>query len=72
MHWLQDRIPPTRRWEGCWVMSKVKCLGCGVTLESTYRHDFQQCKCSNETFVDGGNDYCRYGGKSTKLIQVLK
>ena len=53
-------------------MSKVKCLRCGVVLESKHRHDFQQCSCDNETFVDGGNDYTRVGGVSLKLIEVMK
>lgn len=43
-------------------MNKIKCLKCNEILESTHRHDFQQCNCENETFVDGGNDYCRIGG----------
>src|SRR5690606_464187 len=34
-------------------------------------HDFQQCSCSNETFVDGGLGfvYIRYGGKDLDKIQ---
>lgn len=52
-------------------MSKVKCLKCNTILESKYRHDFVQCKCENKTFVDGGNDYCRYGGADLSLVEVL-
>ena len=53
-------------------MNKVKCLSCGVILTSEYRHDFQQCKCPNETFTDGGDDYQRIGGVDMELIEVLK
>lgn len=52
-------------------MTKVQCLKCFVILESLFRHDFQQCECDNETFVDGGNDYCRYGGKDMTLVRVI-
>ena len=49
----------------------VKCLSCGTTLESKYRHDFQCCGCENQTFVDGGYDYSRVGGKDFDLIEDL-
>jgi hypothetical protein len=52
-------------------MSKVKCLKCGKVLISKFRHDFQQCDCKNGTFVDGGNDYTRIGGKDLTLIKTL-
>ena len=53
-------------------MSKVKCLECGAILESKFRHDFQMCDCPQQTFVDGGNDYCRVGGMDLDKIEVLK
>lgn len=53
-------------------MGRVKCLNCGEILESKYRHDFQQCNCKNQTFVDGGNDYCRIGGQNLDLIKILR
>jgi uncharacterized OB-fold protein len=53
-------------------MSKVKCLECGTVLESKFRHDFQMCDCPNETFVDGGNDCTRAGGKELEKIEVLE
>jgi DNA-directed RNA polymerase subunit RPC12/RpoP len=52
-------------------MSKIKCLECGKILESKHRHDFQECKCSNQTFVDGGQDYCRIGGMDLNKIEVI-
>lgn len=52
-------------------MGKVKCLECGVVLHSKYRHDFQQCECPNQTFVDGGDDYLRFGGMDFDKIKIL-
>ena len=53
-------------------MGRVKCLVCGKILESKTRHDFVSCWCENETFVDGGNDYTRIGGKDLNKIQILR
>jgi hypothetical protein len=52
-------------------MSKIKCLQCGEILESKFRHDFQQCSCPNQTFIDGGNDYCRCGGIDPTKIEFF-
>lgn len=41
--------------------AKIKCLKCGDIIESMFRHDFRWCSCRN-IFIDGGNDYLRYGG----------
>lgn len=53
-------------------MAKVKCLVCNTILESKFRHDFQRCNCENQTFVDGGNDYTRYGGMDLTKIEVVE
>jgi len=53
-------------------MSKIKCLSCGVVLESKHVHDFVQCECPNETFVDGGNEYLRCGGVDVTLIEMIQ
>ena len=42
-------------------MSKGKCMECGDIIESKHRHDFVVCKCEL-SFLDGGNDYIKYGG----------
>lgn len=47
----------------------IKCLECGTILFSKHQHDFQRCPCNNETFVDGGFDYCRVGGKDIGKIK---
>jgi len=52
-------------------MGKVKCLECGTVLESKFRHDFQACDCPQHTFVDGGSDYTRIGGKDLDKIEIL-
>lgn len=49
----------------------VRCLSCNTELESKYRHDFQCCGCENQTFVDGGKEYSRVGGKDFDLIENL-
>jgi NTP pyrophosphatase (non-canonical NTP hydrolase) len=49
-------------------MAKVKCDCCGEELESKSRHDYRQCGCSQNTFIDGGNDYVRCGGKDLSKI----
>lgn len=53
------------------VINAVKCLECGVILESLHRHDFRSCGCPNQTFVDGGLDYRRYGGVDMSKVIPL-
>ena len=36
----------------------IQCKLCGEIIESTYTHDFVQCKCG-ACAVDGGHDYLR-------------
>ena len=52
-------------------MNKVFCTNCGKILESKSVHDFVQCDCENGTFTDGGNDYCRRGGKDLSKVIVV-
>jgi len=52
-------------------MGMVKCLECGKILESKFTHDFQSCGCPNQTFVDGGNEYLRIGGKDLNKVEVV-
>lgn len=46
----------------------VECLNCHEILVSHSRHDYVKCSCENETFVDGGLEYIRYGGKDLSLV----
>lgn len=43
--------------------SKIRCLKCGDIIESKHVHDFKFCSCGN-IFIDGGDEYTRYGGKA--------
>ena len=40
----------------------VQCPKCDKRLFSWSVHDYKTCGCPNETMVDGGRDYLRYGG----------
>ena len=53
------------------TLNSVKCLECGEILESKHRHQFSMCHCPNETFVDGGNLYQRFGGKDLDKVENL-
>lgn len=53
------------------VYNSVLCLACGDVLVSYHRHDYKTCGCDNQTMVDGGTAYLRYGGKDmTKLVST--
>ena len=40
------------------IRNAIQCKFCGVIIESTYRHEYVQCKCG-ACAVDGGHDYLR-------------
>ncbi len=50
----------------------VQCLQCEKLLYSINRHDYKTCGCNNETMVDGGRDYLRYGGKDCSLVSLVE
>jgi hypothetical protein len=52
-------------------MGKIKSLCCNKIIESKHRHDFQECGCVNQTFIDGGNDYIRCGGIDMNKIETI-
>jgi len=52
--------------------NRLKCLVCNCILESKYVHDFQQCKCPNKAFIDGGHEYARYGAVDLEKVVFLK
>ena len=43
----------------------IKCY-CGRVLFSRTRHDFRKCICGEDTYIDGGLDYVRYGWTNGK------
>lgn len=53
------------------VHSQVTCLECGEVLVSQHRHDYKTCSCPNETMVDGGNAYVRFGGKDLSKVDAF-
>ena len=50
------------------ILNRIQCKNCGEVLTSYNRHDYKTCGCENETMVDGGTDYQRYGGKDLSLV----
>ena len=52
------------------ILNRVQCRECGEVLTSYHRHDYKTCSCTNETMVDGGNEYQRYGGLNLDLVDV--
>jgi hypothetical protein len=40
------------------IKNAIQCKLCGEVIESTYRHEYVQCKCGACT-VDGGHNYLR-------------
>jgi len=52
------------------ILNRVQCKSCGEVLTSYHRHDYKTCGCWNETMVDGGTNYQRYGGKDLDLVDT--
>ena len=52
------------------ILNRVQCKSCGEVLTSYHRHDYKTCGCENETMVDGGNEYQRYGGADLDLVDT--
>jgi hypothetical protein len=51
------------------IRNAVKCNKCQEVLQSTHVHDYVECMCQ-ETMVDGGNEYFRYGGGDVETLFV--
>ena len=51
------------------LKNKAKCLRCEGIIESEFLHDMQSCKCG-AIFVDGGQDYWRFGGDMTYFERI--
>lgn len=52
------------------VLNRVQCKNCAEILTSYNRHDYKTCGCENQTMVDGGTGYQRYGGKDLDLVDT--
>ena len=46
----------------------IKCPTCGEQIRSEHSRDFKYCKCG-DTFVDGGNEYLRWGSRRWKEVE---
>jgi hypothetical protein len=51
------------------IRNRARCLKCGDIIESKHRHDFVSCSCGT-IFVDGGNEYWRYGGDLNSFERI--
>jgi hypothetical protein len=52
------------------VQTGVMCPSCLDEIFSNSVHDFTECRCG-DTFVDGGFDYLRYGGRTLEDIRTV-
>ena len=52
------------------VYNAAKCLVCETTIVSRHVHDYQLCGCDNQTMVDGGNEYARFG--AVDMAKMIK
>lgn len=53
-------------------LNRAKCKNCGDIIVSRHHYDWVACSCySHNTgiFIDGGNDYWRYGGNFSHLLR---
>ena len=49
------------------IRNAIRCNICGDEIESTYRHDYAECKCG-VCAVDGGHDYLRKPFDMSELL----
>jgi hypothetical protein len=58
------------------MRNRAKCKNCLDIIESKHRHDWVSCSCfSNDgdttgIYIDGGQDYCRIGGKLENVLRL--
>ena len=52
------------------VKNSIQCKLCGDIIESTYCHDYVECKCG-ACAVDGGHDYLRRSAKDRESYVEL-
>lgn len=51
--------------------ARVQCLVCYDVIESHDVHDYQMCGCENQTMIDGGCEYERWGGIDMSKVNPL-
>lgn len=52
-------------------MGYAICLKCRTPLKSETVHEFSMCKCDNQSFIDGGDEYLRCGGADMDAVLML-
>ena len=56
-------------------LNVVRCETCKAILWSSHVHDWVRCKCPDDgdtyIFLDGGQDYCRYGYSAKAVVSWL-
>lgn len=48
----------------------VECVECKKRMFSFHVHDYKTCGCPNDTMVDGGREYLRYGWLKQKPRRI--
>ena len=66
-----ERIMESEKLINVLISNTIKCLVCNKIITSKSQHNFVQCGCSNETFVDGGNLYSRVGAVDLDKVENL-
>ena len=66
-----ERIMESEKLINVLISNTIKCLVCNKIITSKSQHNFVQCGCSNETFVDGGNLYSRVGAVDLDKVEDL-
>ena len=66
-----ERIMESEKLINVLISNTIKCLVCNKIITSKSQHNFVQCGCSNETFVDGGNLYSRVGAIDLDKVEDL-
>ena len=51
------------------IKNAIQCKLCGDIIESTYCHDYVECKCG-ACVVDGGHQYLRRGFKEEDMVVI--
>ena len=51
--------------------ARVQCMSCYKIIESYDRHDYKLCGCENQTMIDGGLEYERYGGIDMSKVRPM-
>lgn len=53
------------------VYNAVQCKACKKVLVSYSQHDYKTCGCPQDTMVDGGTAYARFGGVDMDKVKSL-